>query len=208
MAAARKLLKWAGWALMALFSVAVAWISLDYLYTETGSLRLAPNPPDEEWALRLHALGGLVALAAGPWQFLPFLRRRAFVIHRWIGYVYLGGIGLGVAGASVLAFTPMGGEANSFSFGMLAILWAAASALALRAALARNLADHRRWMIRSFALTFAAVTLRLGMITLPMAGFSQDAAYAVVAWASWTINIIVIEWILLPALERQTARAG
>lgn len=192
---------------MAIFAVMIAWMSLDYLHFAAGDLRLPPNPPDEEWALRLHAFGGLVALAAGPWQFLPVVRRSAPIVHRSAGYIYLTGVTLGVTGAAILAQTPQGGGANSFAFGMLALIWAASTAQAYRKALAKDFTVHRRWMIRSFALTFAAVTLRLGMMVLPMAGFSDEASYAIVAWASWTINLILVEWVLLPVLKRSAKGA-
>lgn len=207
MSFAGNIVRWVGWTLMAVFAVVIAWMSLDYLHVAAGDLRLPPNPPDEEWALRLHAFGGLVALAAGPWQFLPVVRRRASIVHRAAGYIYLAGVTLGVTGAAILAQTPQGGDANRFAFGMLALIWAASTAQAFRKALAKDFTVHRRWMIRSYALTFAAVTLRLGMMILPMAGFSGEASYAIVAWASWTINLIFVEWVLLPALERRAKAA-
>jgi len=204
MALVSNLMKWAGWALIALFSLLIAWMSLDYLHLAAEDLRVIPNPPSEEWALRLHALGGLIALAVGPWQFIGLVRRNAPIIHKTLGYVYLAGVTLGVVGASVLAQTPQGVGANRFAFGMLAVIWTISTAQALRFALAKNFDAHQRWMMRSFALTFAAVTLRLGLMLLPQAGFGGDDAYTIVAWASWTINLVFVEWVLLPATARAT----
>lgn len=199
----RNPLIWVGWAIMAAASLYVAVQSTAYLLAPVLELRLKPSPPSEEWALRLHASGGLVALALGPLQFIGLVRRFAPVVHRTVGYIYILAVAAGVVGAAVLAQTPGGGGANQFAFGMLAIVWAFSTAMALVQARLRRWRDHRTWMVRSFALTFAAVTLRLGMPLLGAVGFAPAEWYAIVAWASWTINLIVAEWFVLPWLTRR-----
>ncbi|MEQ9003518.1 MAG: DUF2306 domain-containing protein, partial [Pseudomonadales bacterium] len=65
---------------------------------------------------------------------------------------------------------------------------------------------HRRWMVRNFALTFAAVTLRLelGLLTGAL-GWSFDHAYLTVAWLCWVPNLVVAEWWLLRPAARRVA---
>jgi hypothetical protein len=56
--------------------------------------------------------------------------------------------------------------------------------------------NHQVWMIRSYALTFAAVTLR---IWLPMAQALQIEfieAYRVIAWLCWVPNLLIAQWII------------
>jgi uncharacterized membrane protein len=199
----RNPLMWIGWTIMALVSLYVAFPSAAYLLAPVSELRLKPSPPSEEWALRLHAAGGLIALALGPLQFVGMIRKVAPLVHRAVGYIYILAVAAGVIGAAVLAQTPNGGGANVFAFGMLAILWAISTAMALVNARLKRWRDHRTWMVRSFALTFAAVTLRLGMPLLGAAGFGSGDLYAIVAWASWTINLIVAEWLVLPWLSQR-----
>jgi hypothetical protein len=56
-------------------------------------------------------------------------------------------------------------------------------------------------MIRSFALTFAAVTLRLGLFPMMAAGMIYVEAIVWLAWLSWLPNLVVAElWL------RRTAR--
>ena len=53
--------------------------------------------------------------------------------------------------------------------------------------------EHRAWMIRSFALTFAAVTLRL---YLPIASFlpvHSDDAYRAISILCWVPNLAIVE---------------
>jgi hypothetical protein len=59
-------------------------------------------------------------------------------------------------------------------------------------------------MIRSYSLTFAAVTLRVWLPIGLMAGLSSTDAYQAVAWVCWVPNLVVAEWVIL----RQRARAS
>ena len=52
-------------------------------------------------------------------------------------------------------------------------------------------------MMRSYALTFAAATLRLQLGLLIALGLSFEQAYLIVPWSSWIINLIIVEWWLL-----------
>jgi hypothetical protein len=54
-------------------------------------------------------------------------------------------------------------------------------------------------MIRSFALTFAAVTLRLYLPASQIAGMPFPAAYSAIAWLCWVPNLLVAEWFIRAA---------
>jgi hypothetical protein len=60
-------------------------------------------------------------------------------------------------------------------------------------------------MIRNFALTFAAVTLRLWLPASVVSGVPFGIAYAIVAWLCWLPNLAVAEWML--GREAPTAAA-
>jgi hypothetical protein len=49
-------------------------------------------------------------------------------------------------------------------------------------------------MLRSYALIFAAVTLRIELPLLIMALGEFTPAYQVVAWLSWVPNLLWAEW--------------
>ena len=51
-------------------------------------------------------------------------------------------------------------------------------------------------MIRSAALTFSAVTLRLELPLLVASGLELPTAYATMAWLGWVPNLLAAEWIL------------
>ena len=59
----------------------------------------------------------------------------------------------------------------------------------------REIARHREWMIRSFALIFGAVTLRVELpLLIVMHKGAFPPSYAIVAWLAWVPNILWAEW--------------
>jgi hypothetical protein len=89
-----------------------------------------------------------------------------------------------------------------FSFVLQSFLWFVFTAIALKKIIDKNIAEHRKWMIRSYALTFAAVTLRLYVFAFnKQVDLSSEQAYALIAWASWTINLLIVEIYLMKSLK-------
>lgn len=67
----------------------------------------------------------------------------------------------------------------------------------MRAIRRGEVAVHRRWMIRAFALTYAAVTLRLWpAVLVPVLGGDFRAAYLIVPFLCWVPNLVVTEMLL------------
>jgi hypothetical protein len=144
-----------------------------------------------------HVVFSAVALLTGPLQFFPGLRQHRR-LHRALGYVYFTGvIGGGLAGFST-AFISYGGLVAHYGFGLLALAWLWTGVAALQAARRRDFARHELWATRSFALTFAAVTLRLYLGLFPAFGLHFDDYYPVVSWLCWVPNILLVEWVLTP----------
>jgi hypothetical protein len=57
----------------------------------------------------------------------------------------------------------------------------------------RRFVDHRAWMIRSFALTFAAVTLRLYLPLAAVLSLDFVDAYRAISFLAWVPNLVVVE---------------
>lgn len=148
-------------------------------------------------SILLHIGLGVVALMIGPVQFFQGLRKRHPKLHRVCGYVYFVAVLLG--GVSALIFAPeaFGGVSNTAAFSFLALLWIGSTIAAVISARRGQFPAHRQWMMRSYALTFAAATLRLQLGLLIALGLSFEQAYLIVPWSSWIINLIIVEWWLL-----------
>ena len=148
-------------------------------------------------AAYLHLAGSGIALAIGPFQLNARLRSRFLRVHRWMGRTYVICVLFGGAAALALATASQAGLPTHVGFGLLALLWLFTTGNAYRHIRAGDRVSHRRWMIRSYALTFAAVTLRIYLPLSQIAGIPFDAAYQTISWLCWVPNLIVAEWIIL-----------
>ena len=158
-------------------------------------------------AFYAHIVAAGIALVIGPFQFWRWLRRRHPRVHRWMGRTYL--LAIAVAGLGGIAIAPLSqaGLTGLFGFSALGVLWLVTGWRAYRAIRRRDVASHRAWMIRNFALTYAAVTLRLGTLVLILvqvpftAGkFEFEAAFAnayvAMAFMAWLPNLVFAEWLI------------
>lgn len=147
-------------------------------------------------AVIAHLAGAAIALALGPFQFDPDRRARAIARHRWTGRAYLIGVAIGGISGLVLARISQGGVVAHLGFGALGILWLTTAGMAYVRIRAGDRAAHRRWMIRNYALTFAAVTLRIYLPASLLAGIPFDAGYPAISWLCWVPNLVFAEaWI-------------
>jgi len=168
-------------------------------------------------ALLLHAGAGGLALLLSPLQFAARLRDRASAVHRAVGRVVFGAIAVAGTAGLVLAAHSLAGPVGTAGFGLLASLWLGCAAAALRAIRRRDVPAHRRWVVRTFALTYSAVTLRLWLGVLvaaqvALAGVPGQVAftraYLLVPFLSWVPNLVVAEWYLASGARFPAARRG
>jgi hypothetical protein len=88
--------------------------------------------------------------------------------------------------------------ATHLAFGLLGGLLLLSTVLAYRSIRRHDVRRHREWMIRSYALLFSAVTLRLELPLLVLAfGGDFTPAYQVVSWLCWVPNAVWAEWYAL-----------
>jgi uncharacterized membrane protein len=198
------------WLLLSALAVAV-FAPLQYAFSSLvdlaeNDLPLAANYADRPALVRLafylHIGFGGLALLLSPFQFATRLRTRAPQVHRAVGRIAVGAIAIAGAGGLVLAPYSLAGLVGTLGFGLLAVLWLTFAATAFRAIRRGDVVAHRRWMVRTFALTYAAVTLRLWLFLLVflqtgLAGVDADVAfdraYLLVPFLSWVPNLLVAE---------------
>lgn len=170
-------------------------------------------PGDEHFShyirpLRLHIAGGMGALLTGPWQFSQKLRARALNLHRWLGRFYLLEVALGSIGGFAMALVSYAGMPTHLGFGLLAVLWFFTGLQAYRMVRRGNIEAHRHWMIRNFALTFAAVTLRIYMpFLLGVLHWPFPRTYITVSWLCWVPNLLIAEWMVRRRMSNSTPSA-
>ncbi|WP_372012686.1 DUF2306 domain-containing protein [Pseudoxanthomonas sp. 10H] len=140
-----------------------------------------------------HFAGGGTALVVGAFQLHARLRNRWLGLHRWLGRAYVLAVAAGGIAALVLALRTTSGGVAAAGFASLGLAWLATTALAVAAIRRRRLAAHRDWMVRSYALTLAAVTLRIYLPASQFAGISFAIAYPAIAWLCWVPNLLLAE---------------
>ncbi len=181
------------WGLMLILSAGVAVYASSYFFYTPGD----PHFSRYIQLLRLHIAGGIGALLLGPWQFSQRLRTRALNRHRWMGRFYLLSVVVGSIGGFGMALVSEEGLPTHLGFGILAVLWFATGLQAYRMVRSGNIAAHRQWMIRNFALTLAAVTLRQYMpLMLFVLHWPFPRAYITVSWLCWVPNVLIAEWMV------------
>jgi Predicted membrane protein (DUF2306) len=152
-----------------------------------------------------HVFSSILVLLAGFTQFSKTILKRYPTWHRNLGYIYVINI-LVVTGPAglLMSFYANGGVSSQIGFVLLSILWIFFTAKALYLAIKKNFLAHRIFMIRSFALTLSAITLRCWKVVL--ANFTDMPPmdrYRLIAWLGWTLNLIIAEYIIYTFIKRR-----
>lgn len=196
-----------------------------YLTFDTAHslLPLQPSYPELHYlTLSGHIVFGSIALISCSLQVWPWLRKTHPKVHRISGriYVFAGVVPSGILGlvVSVIAVQDPAGRIGNV---LLSLLWFATTFLGLAAARQRRFGDHRRWMIRSFALCWSIVVNRvwIGIYLLILTPFEQSyyggdtqamvESVAVAAiWSSFVVNLMIAQWWLDRRPKRRRVAAS
>ncbi len=185
------------WYVVLLLSVPITLYALAYVVIgeRMYATELVESFRARPWGILPHAFFGGIALLVGALQFNDAIRVRAVEMHRWLGRIYVTCATItGLAGL-YMSFHSFGGWITHLGFALLAIALLTATTQAYLHIKAREIQAHRRWMIRSFALIFAAVTLRIELpLLIAFFGGEFAPAYRIVSWLSWVPNLLWAEW--------------
>lgn len=201
---ARRRWWWLLWGLVAVTALGTGtFAGYPYLTGEASRIPLNPDVAGHYLTLVIHGLPGMLVLLIGPLQFLTPLRVRYPQVHRVIGRVYVVGV-LAASVAAVGAATfSVSGLSVQVAFFILVAAWLFTLAKAYRAIRRGEFALHRIWMIRNYALTFAAATLRIYLViglALRETAFPElpfDQIYTTAVWASFLGNALVAEYFIV-----------
>jgi len=185
-----------GLAIFLAFAIALyGWSYVLFASMAENSGTMSHHLADRPIAMYLHVIFGPLALLIGGFQFYPGWRSKHPAYHRWAGRTYVSSMLLSGFGASVMAITTNAGPVAAAGFGGLAIASIFTTVRGYLLARAGKYQQHRRWMIRSYVLAFAAVTLRLHIpMFLIVFGMEFAAAYVIIAWSCWVPNLLYGEW--------------
>jgi uncharacterized membrane protein len=195
-----------GWTVMFFLASVIALASLRYFWLTPAAAigqPLGERFTEYVGALQIHIAGAALALFLGVWNFWGKPRNRYPALHRWLGRVYLAAVLVGGTAGFYLGLTAFGGLPARIGFILLAMLWLTTGALAYLKIRRGDVESHRQWMIRNYALTLAAVTLRLWLPTFLALDYPFIEAYATIAWLSWVPNMLIAELIVRASGNRE-----
>jgi uncharacterized membrane protein len=189
--------------------VPLALVGLSLVPVIAGSLRLVElsggaeaMPPDAQYAASplpvvLHIVSATVFSVLGAFQFSGRLRRRRPGWHRKAGRVLVvAGLLVALSALWLNQFFPRAEGTREVLY-TLRLLFGSAMVLCIGLGFAairrRDIARHRAWMIRSYAIGLVAGTQ---VFTLGIGGLvfgTGDLSTALLMGAAWAINLAVAE---------------
>ncbi len=157
----------------------------------------------------LHIVGAGIFAIFGAFQFVSRLWQRGNKWHRWAGRILVPcGLLVGLSGLWMTIFYPRAEDGSDLLYG-LRLLFGTGMVLALVlgfvAIRRRDIAGHRAWMIRAYAIGLGAGTQVLtGIVGAVIFGTPNEFENAVLMGAAWVINLAVAEW----TIHRQSSKNG
>lgn len=166
-----------------------------------------PAPDSYEWGFArhplltlVHILPGLVFMVVGPLQFVPAIRARHLRLHRWCGRLFVAsGLLLGITAIAMAIVIGYGGAAETSAVLLFGTIFLYALVKAFVHIRRRQIAQHREWMIRAFAIGLAVATMRPLVATmLLLTDLSFNEILGISFWIGFSVHLLVAEvWINL-----------
>jgi uncharacterized membrane protein len=186
---------------IAVFSISIGLYPLIYLIVDMdgeGLLGSKPATVSSSFLWRIafftHIYLGGISLLVGWSQFSKRIRGKRLKLHRLLGKIYVICVLISAIAGFYVALFANGGIVSQLGFSFLAIGWFYTTLNGYTTIRKKEIESHRKWMIRSYAFTLAAVTLRLWLPTLPsILGIPFAEAYIIISWLCWVPNIIIAE---------------
>lgn len=144
----------------------------------------------------VHVFSSPIVIVCGLFQFNRWMLKNRPSIHKWSGYAYLITL-LFISGpaAFLMSLWANGGYPAQISFVALSIFWILFAYLAYHHIRKKNFERHVKWMIRSYALTLSAVTLRFYAYLFDVfnVNLGPKETYIVLAYLAWLPNLLFAE---------------
>ncbi|OXG08314.1 DUF2306 domain-containing protein [Flavobacterium araucananum] len=152
----------------------------------------------------VHVYTAIFVLLAGFFQFSSVLLKKFPVTHRNIGKFYvLAVLFLSAPSGLFIGLFANGGLYSKISFVSLSILWFYFTVKGFTAIKNKNITAHKAFMLRSFALTFSAITLRFWKVILVYLFHPAPMdVYQIIAWLGWIPNLLIVEYYLYNQLKK------
>ncbi len=188
--------------LFMLTTIAVLPIPMGYIFAEPvyfsykdlASEFIAKHPEINNSLLFFHVLAAIFSILTGPFLFIHPYRKAYPAWHRRLGKIYISGCMISAITIVPLAWHNSPGTIARYGFTPMAIIWFFTSYFAYTAAINKNFVTHRRWAMRSYAMTVAFLHVNLTFKHLvPMQDLTLDGQKAMNSMVSWLSGLMIVE---------------
>jgi uncharacterized membrane protein len=159
----------------------------------------------------VHIVPGMLFMILGPLQFSAGIRVRHLRWHRFSGRVFVVcGLVIGIS-AEVMSFgmPAIGGMNQAAATALFGVFFLFALSKAFWHIRRRQIALHREWMIRAFAIGLAVATIRpiIGIFfaTSPLSGLTPREFFGIAFWIGFVLHLIAAEAWIRTTSARQMA---
>ncbi|MEK4905831.1 DUF2306 domain-containing protein [Niallia sp. FSL M8-0099] len=144
--------------------------------------------------IRIHILLAIIALFTGPLGVIKRIRIKSIKFHRWNGRLYVLSIILNFIPGVYVSFFATGGWLSTIGFLILNTLWLSTTILGFWYIKRKKVILHSQWIMRSFFLSFANMTIYIIVaITHNALNISYGNAYTISVWLCWILNLLIAE---------------
>lgn len=156
----------------------------------------------------VHIVASTVFCLVGAFQFVPSLRRRAW--HRRAGRLLVPfGLAAAASGLWMAVFYDLPAHDNALLeafrllFGTLMIV---SLVLGITTIMRRDVARHRVWMMRAYAIGLGAGTQVVLILPWTLAfGEPDPTIRALLMGSAWALNLAVVQWIVRRGQQRTSS---
>lgn len=181
---------------LAVLPIPLLHLSNPELYSnhEAASAFFKSLPFANNMLLVIHIAAALPAIIVGPLLFHTGFRKNWLPWHKRLGKFYVFGCWISAVSVLPLAMANYAGLVAYIGFGCMACLWLITTYFAYTAIRNKDPVAHRRWMMRSYAMTFAFVHVNLTYpLFLPYGLLTTGGIKAFQSMVSWLFNLMVVE---------------
>ncbi|MBM7553956.1 DUF2306 domain-containing protein [Thalassobacillus pellis] len=147
--------------------------------------------------IKIHIVLAITALVTGPIGLSKSIRIKKLPLHQWNGRIYILSILLNMVPGYYVSIFANGGVLSMIGFWILNTLWLVTTINGYLWVRRKKVVQHRKWMLRSFFLTYANLTIYIIVATFHN-GFNFDygVSYIIAVWGSFTINLTLAEFVI------------
>jgi len=164
---------------------------------------LDPAFPPHFGVLVVHVVAGNLALVTMFIQLVPWIRRNHPRIHRISGLVYMVGGVLPTAALALVLLPYSTAPIGNVGLFTMAVLWLGTTAMGYVRIRQHRYAEHRKWMLYSFALALGTSWGRIISVLeqhFPAININIEVFLEISGWLGWVVNLALVQiWLEITA---------